>query len=408
MHPKDLRIADYTYHLPDERIAAYPVEPRDISKLLVYKNAKIQEAVYKNLADYLPENSSLVFNDTKVIKSRILFRRATGAKIELFCLEPYEEFADYAKFFQQKHAAVWKCFVGNANKWKENFLLKEIDINGDKIQLKAELLERIPGAFAVRLSWEEDYTLAEVIEAAGKTPLPPYIKREAEEKDEDTYQTIYSEHEGSVAAPTAGLHFTEDIMHSLEEKNIQKLFATLHVGAGTFKPVSSETMVEHIMHAEYMHIEKDFVLNLSKALDQHIFSVGTTATRTLESLYWMGNKILNQDINSIEELVVGQWESYENQTEHKPKESLEALANWMQSKKIEELQVPTEIIIAPGYTYKIISGIITNFHQPQSTLLLLVAALIGEDWKEIYDYALKHDFRFLSYGDGCLLFPKTN
>lgn len=404
MHPKNLSITDFTYDLPKERIAIYPAQPRDSSKLLIYKNGQISQNIYQNMATYLPKESVLVFNNTKVIKSRILFRRETGALIELFCLEPYGEFIDYAHFLGQQRTATWKCFIGNANKWKEKYLIQNILVGGKEVELKAELLERIPGAYIVRLSWTpEEVSLGEILDTAGVTPLPPYIKRTATEEDKTNYQTIYSKYEGSVAAPTAGLHFSKEMMKSFEEKGIESHFTTLHVGASTFKPVTSDTMQGHIMHSEWLQIELDFLNALLRNIDKTIISVGTTATRTLESIYWMGNKILNQENISLQKLKITQWEPYDTSITHPAKEAVRTLIDWMKNKNIDHLIIETEIIIAPSYTYRIIKGLVTNFHQPQSTLLLLVAALLGKDWRKIYDYALQNDFRFLSYGDGSLL-----
>lgn len=409
MHPKNISISDYTYDLPDERIAVYPTHPRDSSKLLVYNKGQIDQDTYSNMLKHLPKNALMVFNNTKVIKSRMLFRRETGAIIELFLLEPYGDFLDYASFLQQTQTADWKCFVGKANKWKERFLVKNLEINAKSVELKAELLEKTPGAYAVRLSWSpENISLAEILEAAGATPLPPYIKRKAEKEDETDYQTVYSKHEGSVAAPTAGLHFSDKMLEGFRENGVNTLFTTLHVGAGTFKPVSSDTMEEHIMHAEWMHIEKSFVQELLQNINKPIISVGTTATRTLESMYWMGNKILNQEHTSLEELKVSQWEAYQPAKIHPTENALKALAEWMHTNKLDHLSIETEIIIAPSYKYKVIQGLVTNFHQPKSTLLLLVAALLGEDWKKVYDFAMENDFRFLSYGDGSLLLAEPH
>lgn len=406
MHPKHLHIDKYTYDLPNERIATYPTHPRDSSKLLVYNKGKITQEVYSAMSSHLPKDTTLVFNNTRVIHSRIHFKRETGAIIELFLLEPHGDFVDYASFLQQQESAVWKCFVGKANKWKERFLVKKIQIHGVEVVLKAELIEKIPGAYLVRLHWTpETISLAEIIEEAGVTPLPPYIKRKAEEKDEVDYQTVYSKNEGSVAAPTAGLHFSDRMLEDFKEKKINTLFTTLHVGAGTFKPVSSETMADHIMHAEWMRLDIDFLQELFNTIDKPIVSVGTTATRTLESIYWMGNKILIQPDISLQELKVTQWEPYETSQTHPVKEAIAALIEWMQKRKENTLVIETEIIIAPSYSYRVITGLITNFHQPQSTLLLLVAALLGEEWKKVYQYALDNDFRFLSYGDGSLLLP---
>lgn len=406
MHPKNLSITDFTYDLPNDRIAVYPTHPRDSSKLLVYKNGDIQHDIYNNMSEHLPKDSVLVFNNTRVIKSRILFRRETGALIELFLLEPQGEFIDYASFLQQQKSATWKCFVGKVSKWKEQYLVKHIQVNGEEVELKAELIEKIAGAYVVRLSWTpETISLAEIVDEAGVTPLPPYIKRKAEEEDETDYQTVFSKHEGSVAAPTAGLHFSDAMMEDFKENGVETLFTTLHVGAGTFKPVSTDTMEGHIMHAEWMHIDLDFLNGLLQNIEKNILSVGTTATRTLESIFWMGNKILNQPEIPLKELKVNQWEPYESTVIHTAKESITALIDWMQTRNMDHLVIETEIIIAPSYTYQVIKGLITNFHQPQSTLLLLVAALLGDKWKEVYEYAMDNDFRFLSYGDGSLLLP---
>lgn len=406
MHPKKLSIKDFTYFLPEEKIASHPVHPRSASKLLIYKQGTIEQDVYKNIGDYLPEEAVLIFNNTRVIKSRILFQKESGAIIEVFCLEPQDVVQDYEHALSQKKTTVWKCLVGKANKWKEQFLEKELVVDGQTLLLKAELLERLSDAYLVRFTWDADnITFLEIMESAGQTPLPPYIKRAANLQDETDYQTVYSKHEGSVASPTAGLHFTDEILHQLREKNISTLFTTLHVGAGTFKPVKSETMEGHHMHSEWMHISLSFLKDLEERITKKIISVGTTATRTLESIYWMGNKILNHPDIDLSDLKIQQWEVYENTVQHSPQEAVIALQKWMESRNLEELFIETEIIIAPGYSFQIVNGLITNFHQPQSTLLLLVAALLGDSWKKVYEYALDHDFRFLSYGDGSLLLP---
>lgn len=406
MHPKELSIEDFTYALPSEKIALYPAHPRDSSKLLIYEKGNIKEDTYQHLENYLPEKSVLVFNDTRVINSRILFTKSTGASIEIFCLEPFEKYMDYDKLFQQTGSSLWKCLIGKAGKWKEKKLSKNVTINGTEVTLTAELTEKLADAFIVKFSWTPaHFSIGDVIDVAGVTPLPPYIKRLANKDDETDYQTIYSVHDGSVAAPTAGLHFTEEMMASFRRKGIPTLFTTLHVGAGTFKPVKSPTMEGHSMHAEWMNITVGFLEMLLSNLDRKIISVGTTATRTLESIFWMGNKIINNKNITFQELKVTQWEPYESMPEHEPREAIFALIEWLTTHHQSHLLIETEIIIAPGYHYKIIDGLITNFHQPKSTLLLLVAALTGNHWKEIYDYALEHDFRFLSYGDGCLLLP---
>jgi S-adenosylmethionine:tRNA ribosyltransferase-isomerase len=408
MHPKNLSIDDFDYNLPEEKIAVYPLAQRDESKLLIYKNGHIKEDIYRNIADHLPKNSFLIFNDTKVIKARILFKKITGAVIEIFCLEPYEKINDYAVVLSQKKSTKWKCMIGGAGKWKEKFLEKEIQIDTNKIVLKAQLVEKLSDAYVVELSWDPgDYSFAEIINHAGETPLPPYIKRKAEASDSEKYQTIYSHYEGSVAAPTAGLHFTKEIFSSLKKKNIDTGFVTLHVGAGTFKPVKSSSMEGHEMHAEWIDVPVKFIRQLTENLSNDIFCVGTTSVRTVESLYWMGVKTFLYPEIKFEQLKINQWEVYEEElfkTNLSANESLTSLCNYLITKNLNRLFIQTQIIIAPGYSYKITNGIITNFHQPKSTLLLLVAAMIGDNWKKMYEYALKNNFRFLSYGDGSLIY----
>lgn len=408
MHPKDLSISDFDYNLPEEKIAIFPLPERDQSKLLIYKNGNISEDIYRNIADYLPEKSFVIFNDTKVIKARILFQKKTGAVIEIFCLEPHEKINDYAVVLSQKKSTRWKCMIGGAGKWKENFLEKEIEVDENKIILKAQLVEKLSDAYVVELSWNPgNYSFVEIIEHAGETPLPPYIKRKAEASDAERYQSIYSHYEGSVAAPTAGLHFTKEIFSSLKKKNIDTGFVTLHVGAGTFKPVKSAIMEGHEMHAEWIDVSTKFLRQLIDHISYPVICVGTTSVRTVESLYWMGVKtFLNPEIE-FHNLKINQWEVYEGELKTNicsAKEALNSLLKYLQNKKTERLFIQTQIIIAPGYSFKIINGIVTNFHQPKSTLLLLIAAIVGEKWKEIYNYALLNNFRFLSYGDGCLIF----
>jgi S-adenosylmethionine:tRNA ribosyltransferase-isomerase len=411
MHPKNLSINDFDYDLPEEKIAVYPLPERDQSKLLIYKNGNISQDIYRNIADHLPENSFLVFNDTRVIKARILFQKPTGATVEIFCLEPHEKINDYAVVLQQTNSTRWKCMIGGAGKWKEKFLQKKLFINDEEIELKAGLVEKLNDAYVVELSWTPGhFSFAEIIDHAGETPLPPYIKRKAEESDAERYQSIYSHYEGSVAAPTAGLHFTERIFSSFKEKNIQKGFVTLHVGAGTFKPVKSENMEGHEMHAEWIDVSTDFIGKLIENISHPVLCVGTTSIRTVESLYWMGLKtILNSEIE-FEDLKINQWEVYEELSKANlpAKESLTSLLNYLVNKNLNRLFIQTQIIIAPGYKWKIANGMVTNFHQPKSTLLLLVSAMISDRWKEVYNYALNHQFRFLSYGDGCLFFNDQN
>lgn len=406
MHPKNLHIEDFTYTLPKEKIALHPVHPRDSAKLLLYNKGKITEDNYQNLSCHLSSDTVLIFNDTKVVNARLLFPKITGAVIEIFCLEPYGSTSDHEQFFAQTESALWKCMIGKASKWKEKQLTKNLSIAGKNVLLTAELRERLNDAFVVELSWTPgNIPHGEIIKNAGSVPLPPYIKRPADKEDTKDYQTIYSEHEGSVAAPTAGLHFTNRMLESLKKKNIPLLFTTHHVGAGTFKPVSSAIMEGHIMHQEWMSLSTLFLEQLLDHLDKEIISVGTTSTRALESIYWMGNKILNNPEIPHEDLKISQWEVYDKQITHPPADAVSALLARLRERGENHLMIETGIIIAPGYTFRIINGLITNFHMPQSTLLLLVSALIGEDWKKIYRYALEHDFRFLSYGDGSLLIP---
>lgn len=406
MHPKELAISDYTYVLPDEKIAAFPLANRDASKLLVYKENIIAEDTYQNIAAYLPENSLLVFNNTKVIQARILFQKPTGGVIEIFCLEPYEAMNEYSTIMGKKEKVRWKCMIGGASKWKEGPLVK--NLNGKQLELKARLVEKLPDAYVVEFEWQPaQLSFAEVIAEMGDIPLPPYIKRKTEDADKERYQTIYAAFNGSVAAPTAGLHFTEQVFFSFKTTNISSVFVTLHVGAGTFKPVKTGKMEQHEMHAEWMDVSADTIINLIENIDNNITAVGTTSLRTIESLYWMGVKSLLFPATTFEALEIHQWDVYEEPlaaTNYSSKDSLLALLNWMEKNNCERIIAKTQILIAPGYHFKIAKAIITNFHQPQSTLLLLVAAAIGNDWRKIYDYALANDFRFLSYGDGSLLF----
>jgi S-adenosylmethionine:tRNA ribosyltransferase-isomerase len=411
MHPKHLSIYNFNYDLPAELIAQYPLEQRDSSKLLIYQNENISEDVFFNLDDYLPENTLLIFNNTKVIEARLLFQKLTGGTIEIFCLEPDEQYPDISSSMLQKEKTLWKCLIGGAKKWKEGQLSKTIKIKSKEITLFARQIKKNNDYFLIELSWNDNtFTFAEVLHHAGSIPLPPYLNRETEEKDKITYQTVYAKHDGSIAAPTAGLHFTERLFTKLLQKNIHYQFVTLHVGAGTFKPVKSATMEEHEMHAEFINVSQTAIQNLIDHLDKTIITVGTTSLRTIESLNWMGLKA-NQSMKietpeSINEkdISIQQWDPYDMNTEDiSVKESLQALLYWMKAKQLQNLITKTQIIIAPGYKFKIANGLITNFHQPQSTLLLLVAAIIGDDWKKVYNYAMENNFRFLSYGDGSLL-----
>ena len=402
--PKHISIHDFTYELPDEKIARYPVAERDSARLLIYNKGNISEDIYKNIQQYIPENSLLIFNDTKVIKARIRFQKPTGGVIEIFCLEPSETINEYSVVMNQQKHTQWKCMVGGAGKWKEGELEKELSAGNGL--LKARLIEKLTDAYLVAFSWEPgNLSFAEVIEMAGEIPLPPYLKRATEIADTQRYQTIYARDEGSVAAPTAGLHFTENIFSNFAKKNISTGFVTLHVGAGTFKPVKAQTMQGHEMHAEWIDVTIPTIENILLQLDNTIIAVGTTSLRTLESLYWLGLKAHLQP--APDQLQLNQWEMYEAPLVNNiipVKEALAALINWLNKNNRSRLFTTTQILIAPGYHFKIARALITNFHQPNSTLLLLVAAAVGNDWKKIYNYALQNNFRFLSYGDGSLLF----
>ncbi len=406
MHPKELSIKDFTYDLPDERIARYPLPERDQSKLLIYRNGQIAESIYAELAEQLPTNSLLVFNNTKVVEARLLFEKPNGGKIEIFCLEPHEQYGDITNAMLQKGKVLWKCLVGGAKKWKEGALISRIKkYDTGEITLTARKMELYADAYLIELNWDDPaMSFAELLHVAGVIPLPPYLNRAAEASDQERYQTIYAKHDGSVAAPTAGLHFTDHLFTKLARKNIVHAFVTLHVGAGTFKPVKSETMQDHEMHAEFIDVSATFIEQLLQQITGPVIAVGTTSLRTLESLYWLGVKTkLDPDI-STDALTITQWEPYElAQHNMAASEALRALLLWLQHNRTERLITKTQIIIAPGYTFRIIQGLITNFHQPQSTLLLLVAAITHDNWKNIYQYALDHEFRFLSYGDGSLL-----
>jgi len=409
MHPKDIAIQDYTYTLPDERIAKYPLPQRDASKLLIFDSGNpIQESTYAHIADYVPENSFLVFNNTKVVEARIFFQKSTGSTIEIFCLEPDDRYSDITSAMLETGAVYWKCLVGGAKKWKEGPLSRTFDGPNGLVELSVEKVEKRNDYFLLHLYWNDStLSFAEVLHHAGIIPLPPYLNRETEVSDKERYQTVYAQYDGSVAAPTAGLHFTENVLDSLKQKHCAYDFVTLHVGAGTFKPVKAELMSEHEMHYEAMDISLNFLQNLHAALsyNRNIITVGTTSMRTVESLYWIGVQAYNNTLEPLH-IEVQQWFPYENLSNITAQQSIESLIFWMQKNNIERLFARTQIIIAPGYELKIVNGLVTNFHQSQSTLILLVSAVVGGRWKSIYQYAMEHDFRFLSYGDGSLLWKK--
>lgn len=412
MHPSSLQIRDYTYDLPDEKIARYPLAVRDQSRLLVYRNGYITEDTYRHIDRQLPEGSLLIFNQTKVIHARLLFRKPTGGRIEVFCLEPDERYADVQTAMLRKGEVYWKCLVGGAAKWKDGLELglDTASWADDRAPLgmTAAIAERREGYFVLRLRWDAALSFAEALHIAGHVPLPPYLNRDAEHSDEQRYQTIFAHEEGSVAAPTAALHFTDHILQQLAARNIDTALLTLHVGAGTFRPVKSDTMEGHDMHAEWIEADEALLERLLLQLDRTrpVVAVGTTSARTLESLYWLGVRLLRGELASMEGVTVPQWYPYDQDSDLTADEALTALLDYMRSRQLRRIVTRTRIIIAPGYRFRIIDGLVTNFHQPQSTLLLLVAALTGADWRKIYDHALAHGFRFLSYGDGCLLWNR--
>lgn len=400
---QQIRIEDYNYSLPDERIAKFPLSRRDESKLLLYRDGRIGESIFKKLPGYLPGNCLMVFNNTRVIQARLLFQKETGARIEIFCLEPVEP-NDYALVFQQTRQCTWTCLVGNLKKWKEGALSKTVVIGTDAVTLKAEKKQSYGDSHRIEFTWDRDeYTFADLLESAGVLPIPPYLHRETEKSDLQTYQTVYSKIKGSVAAPTAGLHFTPEVLAELDARGIGREEVTLHVGAGTFKPVKSETIEGHEMHTEFISVGRNSIERIRQNLGS-IVAVGTTSVRTLESLYYIGALLAQRPDASSEELVVKQWMPYEEANNRlSPAEALQNILDYLDRRQADRLVTATQIIIAPGYTFKLVGGMVTNFHQPQSTLLLLISAFVDGDWKSIYDYALSHDFRFLSYGDSSLL-----
>lgn len=404
MDTKNIHISDFDYPLPNERIAKYPLTERDHSKLLVYNKGTISEDKFYNLPNYLPSGSLMVFNNTKVIQARMHFRKETGALIEVFLLEPFLP-ADYEQMFQTTGRCSWLCLVGNLKKWKEGTLQREVVIGEHRFTLSARRVTEQHTSQQIEFEWNDNtVTFAELIDAVGELPIPPYLNRETQESDKTTYQTVYSKIKGSVAAPTAGLHFTDKVLRAIDAAGIDREELTLHVGAGTFKPVKSETIVGHEMHTEYICVHRSTLEKLIAHGGQAI-AVGTTSVRTLESLYYMGVRLSENPGLSEEQLHINQWEPYETESTLTPEESMKKVLDYLDRNRLNSLHASTQIIIAPGYKYHIVSRLVTNFHQPQSTLLLLVSAFVNGDWRKIYDYALSHDFRFLSYGDSSLLIP---
>ena len=395
-------LKEYDYNLPEGKIAQYPLEKRDGSRLLLFNNGNISEDIFNNIDNHIPSGSLLVFNNTKVIRARLIFRKESGAKIELLCLEPLSP-GNYAESFSSKESVEWKCLAGNLKKWKEKTIATTLLKNNKQFKLVAEKINPEGDAWRIRFSWDADcLTFGEIIELTGHVPLPPYLNRPDEVQDIERYQTIYSEVSGSVAAPTAGLHFTKEVLKKLVIKDILSTQLTLHVGAGTFQPVKSDSILEHQMHSEHFFISSGSIEMILKNMGS-VVAIGTTSVRTLESLYWIGMKLMKNPVINPEELCLGQWEAYSLKNDLLVSQSLETILLWMQRNHLEQLHVPTRIIIIPGYNFKIISGMVTNFHQPKSTLLLLISAWVGDNWKRIYRYALENNFRFLSYGDSSLL-----
>ena len=421
MDTKHIRISDYNYDLPDTRIAKYPLAQRDHSKLLLYKHGKLSEEIFYNLSDHVPADSLMVFNNTRVIQARIHFRKDTGALIEVFLMEPAVP-ADYEQMFQTNGRCSWLCMVGNLKKWKIGDLHRTFNIKGHQVTLTATMdrkyaSHQVGGTNCwVDFTWDDpQINFADILETVGELPIPPYLNRETQESDKTTYQTVYSKIKGSVAAPTAGLHFTENVLKTIDDNKIVRDEVTLHVGAGTFKPVKSDEIEGHNMHTEYIVVQRHTFENLLKHKCEAI-AVGTTSVRTLESLYYIGVKLALMPDSSEEALHINQWEPYDlphnedglvlfNGKVITPQDAIQNIINYLDKDHLDALHSSTQIMIAPGYTYKIVKALITNFHQPQSTLLLLVSAFLKGDWRKVYDYALSHDFRFLSYGDSSLLIP---
>ena len=409
MKQKQIRIQDYNYELPTELIAQYPLPQRDEARVIVYRDGAITEKVFSQVAEIIPADTLLVFNDTKVIRARLFFKSGAGATIEIFCLEPVTPFTDLRLAVFAHEPTVWRCMVGNAKRWKGDSLEKFFSVDNSISKLRASLVEKEGETFLIKFEWDNyDFSFASVIEAAGLIPLPPYMRREAEHKDADSYQTIFGQQDGSVAAPTAGLHFTESVFESLKQHKIETAFLTLHVGAGTFRPVKTETLEGHQMHCERIYVNRIFIEKLLKHISagKPVAAVGTTSLRTLESLYWLGVKYSLGD-KSFE---LNQWEVYESslvETTMTTTDSLQSLLNYLDAEEKFELSCATHLLCAPGYQFRMTDILFTNFHLPQSTLLLLVSAFVGDDWKKIYDYAKANRFRFLSYGDTSVLFRKS-
>lgn len=400
---KDIQIKDFNYPLDDERIAKHPLAEREKCKLLFYQNKQIKDLHFYDIPDLLPENSMLVYNNTRVINARLRFQKPNGgATIEIFCLEPISP-RDYAQVFQTNGECRWLCFVGNSKRWKTGSLTQDVKVSGITVTISATRGQQLGNAFEIIFNWNnENVTFASLLEAIGEIPIPPYLNRKTEESDSEDYQTVYSHIEGSVAAPTAGLHFTDEVLAECDKRGIIRRELTLHVGAGTFQPVKSENIGEHAMHTEFISVERSLLEELIKA-EGNVVAVGTTSVRTLESLYYIGITLLENPDADENELRVKQWAPYEKEHSTSTKDALQAIIDYIDKQGLDKYIGSTQIMIAPSFKFRIIKGMITNFHQPQSTLLLLVSAFVDGNWNEIYDYALSHDYRFLSYGDSSLL-----
>lgn len=399
---KNISIEEYDYPLSEERIAKYPLAERDASKLLVLKDNAIQESQFKYIGQFLPKDALLIFNETKVIRARLQFLKDTGSHIEVFCLEPDD---DYQIAFSSVSPVRWKCLVGNSKRWRDGLLSMDLNVNGQNVVLNANRVEKNDQYSEIEFSWTpENVPFASILEAAGEIPLPPYLHREAEPEDRDRYQTVFARYDGSVAAPTAGLHFTQPLIADLKAAGFRFDEVTLHVGAGTFRPVATETIGEHAMHSETIIVRRSLIENLIHHLGKNIIPVGTTSTRTLESLYWIGLMLKEQGLD-LRNLHVDQWYPYENHEPLTTDDALQMILQYLDKHQLTRLEASTSLMIAPSYKMRVITGLITNFHQPKSTLLLLVSALIGEKWKACYQFALDNGFRFLSYGDSCLFLP---
>lgn len=403
MEPK-IKIQDFTYFLPEEKIAKYPLPNRDDSAILIFKDNLISESKFSNLAQQIPDDSFMVFNNTKVVPARLFFKKSSGAHIEVFCIEPHSP-SDYARSFEATDSCIWTCVIGNSKKWKEEDLLFDASGHSEllKYNLKAKRVANNGETSIVKFSWDGGLSFAQIMELCGKVPIPPYLNRETEDSDIERYQTLYAKYRGSVAAPTAGLHFTENVLKALDEKGIIRDELSLHVGTGTFKPVKTELIKDHPMHSEPFSVTLSFLKALKISIGKKcVISVGTTSARTLESLYYIGIRCLEGD----KPVDVEQWDPYARPYNQSALDSINALCEWMESNQMDKLECRTRIIIVPGYKFRLVDALITNFHQPASTLLLLIAAFIGERWRDVYNYAIENNFRFLSYGDSSLLFKK--